>query len=383
MNYSALISAIRDAHQQARAGAMGAVNRHHVLRNWVIGAFLVEFQQVGEDRAKYGSGLLKRVSDDLRKNAIAGASVDQLERMRLLYLTYPQLAKEISASVTRKLSSSPASSAKKKSASVMRKSEVGPLPTPLALEGILRMSWTHLAEIVRLQDPWKRAFYENECLSGQWSVRQLQRQIGSQLYERTGLSTNKQAVIEHARQQEAESPLKLTDLVRDPYILEFTGLPERPDHLESDLEKAILDHLQAFLLELGEGFCFEARQKRITVGNEHDYIDLVFYHRVLRCHLLIDLKARAFKHGDAGQMNFYLNFWKENKMIEGDQPPVGLILCADKDEARVQYATGGLPHELMVSRYLTALPSPETIKALIERDQALRAQAQASLLAKS
>jgi predicted nuclease of restriction endonuclease-like (RecB) superfamily len=208
-------------------------------------------------------------------------------------------------------------------------------------------------------------------LKGNWSKRQLQRQIGSLLYERTGLSTDKRAVIEHARLQAIESPQQVADLIRDPYVLEFAGLAEKPHYLEQDLEKALLDHLQTFLLELGSGFCFEARQKRITVGDEHDYLDLVFYHRILRCHLLIDLKTRAFQHGDAGQMNFYLNFWKAEMMAEGDQPPVGFILCTDKKETRVDYATAGLDQQLFVSRYLVALPSVETLQALIEQDTAV------------
>jgi predicted nuclease of restriction endonuclease-like (RecB) superfamily len=163
---------------------------------------------------------------------------------------------------------------------------------------VLKFSWTHLIEFLNIPDPWKRAFCENECLKGNWSKRQLQRQIGSLLYERTGLSKNKAAVIRRAHRQ--ESPAGVADLLRDPYVLEFTGLGERPEHTESDLEKALLDHLQQFLLELGTGFCFEARQKRITVGNEHDYLDLVFYHRRLRCHILIDLKTRPFTHGPEG-----------------------------------------------------------------------------------
>jgi predicted nuclease of restriction endonuclease-like (RecB) superfamily len=242
-----------------------------------------------------------------------------------------------------------------------------PKPPP---ELVLRFSWTHLIELVRIEDPWKRAFYENECLRGNWSVRQLQRQVGSLLYERTGLSTDKRAVIEYGRDQAAEPPLGVADLIRDPYVLEFTGLVRKPHHQESDLETALLDHLQAFLLELGTGFCFEARQKRITIGNEHDYIDLVFFHRRLRCHLLIDVKVRAFQHGDAGQMNFYLNYWKDCEMSDGDNSPVGLILCTDRDKTRVQYSTAGLDQQLFVSRYLVALPAPEELKKLLEMDLA-------------
>jgi predicted nuclease of restriction endonuclease-like (RecB) superfamily len=244
-------------------------------------------------------------------------------------------------------------------------------PTPLDGRTLLRLSWSHFIELIRLEDPWKRAFYENECLRSSWSKRELQRQISSLLYERTGLSRDRQAVIERARRQSSEARLQIAELIRDPYVLEFVGLAEQPRYTESDLETALLDHIQCFLLELGSGFCFEARQRRITVGNEHDYIDLVFYHRLLRCHLLIDLKVRDFQHGDAGQMNFYLNYWKREVTSLEDNPPVGLLLCSDKDQTKVEYAIGGLDHQLFVSRYLVALPKPNEIEQLIERDRAL------------
>ncbi len=370
MNYEALISAIAVAHQQAQIGAAGAVNRHLILRNWLIGAYLVEFEQNGEDRATYGTKLLVRISKDLRQLTVPGTSPDMLERMRLLYFGYPQLGELISAPMVRKLCDPvDKGAAEAISAPLVRKSVVEG-PTPLPAAQLLAFSWTHLAELLRLDDPWKRAFYENECLKGNWSKRQLQRQIGSLLYERTGLSTDKQTVIEHARQQALEAPSQIADLIRDPYVLEFTGLGEKSHYLERDLETALLDHLQSYLLELGTGFCFESRQRRVTLGDDHDYIDLVFYHRILRCHLLIDLKTRAFRHGDAGQMNYYLNYWTDQVMQPGDQPPVGLILCTDKNQTRVDYATAGLDRELFVSRYLVALPKPEELQALIETDTA-------------
>jgi predicted nuclease of restriction endonuclease-like (RecB) superfamily len=290
--------------------------------------------------------------------------------MRLFFQCYPQLGPEISAPLSRKLPSGQSAPALLISATPSRKSAAHG-PTPLSADALRGFSWSHFSEFIRLNDPWKRAFYENECLKGSWSVRQLQRQIGSLLYERTGLSTDKRTVIDTGRQQATDAPRMIADLIRDPYVLEFTGLAEKPHYLESDLEKALLDHLQSFLLELGAGFCFEARQKRITVGNEHDYLDLVFYHRILRCHLLIDLKTRAFQHSDAGQMNFYLNYWKDQMMQPGDQPPVGLLLCTDKDQTKVEYATGGLDHQLFVSRYLVALPKPEELERLIETDRAV------------
>jgi predicted nuclease of restriction endonuclease-like (RecB) superfamily len=240
--------------------------------------------------------------------------------------------------------------------------------TALAAEAVLCLSWTKLIELIRIEDPLKRAFYENECLKGNWSVRQLQRQIGSLLFERTGLSKHKAALLRRAQSQ--ESSADVADLLRDPYVLEFTGLGERAEYTENDLERALLDHLQQFLLELGTGFCFEARQKRITVGTKHDYIDLVFYQRLLRCHVLIDLKTHPFTHGDAGQMNFYLNWWKKNGMERGDSPPVGIILCSDREKTEVEFATAGMDNKLFVSRYLVALLSAEQLRKFIERDRA-------------
>lgn len=368
MNYDQLIQKIMEIHGGAYNRAAVAVNQALVLRNWMIGAQIVEFDQGGEDRAAYGEGLLDRVADDLAGKKLKGCSRDMLERMRQFYLVYPQLAGVISASPMRKSRKGLEAAKSDISASVMRKS-TPKAPRPLPPEHVLAFSWTHLIELIRIEDPWKRAFYENECLRGGWSVRQFKRQIQSMLYERTGLSKDKQAVIERARRQGAEQALLATDMIRDPYVLEFAGVVEKPFYSEDDLETALLDHLQDFLLELGTGFCFEGRQFRITVGNEHDRIDLVFYQRRLRCHVLLDLKIRAFRHGDAGQMNFYLNYFKSHMMEAGDNPPVGIILCSDKDHTKVEYATAGMDNKLFVSRYLVALPSAEQLRELVEKDR--------------
>ena len=401
MHYRQLLSAIVQAHTSAVGRAAAAVNQGLVLRNWLVGAYVVEFEQGGEDRAKYGESLMPRLAKDLAKRKLRGLGLSTLKNCRLFYQIYPQISQplvgqleslSISSSVVRKLSSgvpvaaleisSPLVTKSKKSqplvgqlaplsisAPVVRKSKV-PLPTPLTPAQVLRFSWTQLIELLRLDDSWKRAFYENECLHGGWSKRQLQRQIGSLLYERTGLSKNKRAVVARARKQSGDTPATIEDLIRDPYILEFAGLADRPAYSENDLETALLNHVQGFLLELGTGFCFEARQFRITVGNEHDRIDLVFYHRRLRCHVLLDLKIRAFSHADAGQMNFYLNYFKKHMMAEGDQPPVGILLCSDKDKTKVEYATAGLSQKLFVSRYLVALPSKERLRKFVETDRA-------------
>ena len=371
MSYELLVSSIAEVHAHTQTSAAGAVNRYLTLRNWFIGAYIVEFEQNGEDRASYGQQLLPRLAQDLRRRGISGCSAEMLGRTRVFYRTYPQLRESGSCSFATEFGTFPAPTDRTEISSPAVTEFNTAFPTPLDGQTLLRLSWSHLIELIRLEDPWKRAFYENECLRGSWSKRELQRQISSLLYERTGLSLDKQAVIERARRQATEARVQISELIRDPYVLEFVGLAEQARYTESDLETALLDHIQSFLLELGSGFCFEARQKRITVGNEHDYIDLVFYHRLLRCHLIIDLKVRHFQHSDAGQMNFYLNYWKREITTPEDNPPVGLLLCSDKDQTKVEYATGGLDQQLFVSRYLVALPKLHEIEQLIERDRAL------------
>lgn len=381
LDYGHLVTAIHSASEQAIHRAAVAVNQWLVIRNWLVGAYLVEYEQNGSDRAKYGTKLLERLAEDLANLNVKGLGDPRVLRdCRITYRIYPQIRgsltpeletmidlAQICGSVTREF--------KVQDNSAELRGSVPPgLPTPLSPHLLLRFSWTKLQELIRIDDPWKRAFYENECLKSHWSVRQLQRQIETLLYERTGLSTNKRAVIERARKQEPQE--SIADLLRDPYILEFAGLADRPTYSENDLETALLDHLQRFLLELGDGFCFEARQFRITTGNRHHRVDLVFYHRLLRCHVLIDLKIRAFKHEDAGQMNFYVNWFKENQMTEGDNPPVGIILCSGKDRTDVEFATAGMDAKLFVSRYLVALPSAEQLKALLEADRARIEQSQ-------
>ena len=381
MKYAQLLKAIDSTSQHLLGHAAAVVNQALVIRNWLIGAYIIEFEQRGKNRAKYGERLLPRLAADLKEREIRGLSVQMLERTRQFYLVYPQVESKISSSLMRKSIAQPelmipssamtefsAGRPKQISAPVVRKFAAS-LVTPLSVDAVLCFSWTKLIELVRMDDPLKRAFYENECIKGNWSVRQLQRQIGSLLFERTGLSKNKAAVLRRAQGQEA--PSQITDIIRDSYVLEFTGLAALPEYTESDLEQALLDHLQKFLLELGNGFCFEARQKRITVGNEHDYIDLVFYHRLLRCHVLIGLKTHAFTHGDAGQMNFYLNWWKKHAVAAGDQPPVDILLCSDKEQTKVEYATIGINNRVFVSRYLVALPSAEQLRRFVEKERAV------------
>jgi predicted nuclease of restriction endonuclease-like (RecB) superfamily len=360
--YSALVKAISQVNTEMVTRAASVVNQALVLRNWMVGSYIVEFEQHGADRAKYGANLLDCLARDMAAQGIKALCDPRVLRdCRLLYRFYPQ----IRGSLTRE---SPGLPNAEPEELAIRGSATRELPSELEVEQVLRLSWTKLQELIRLDDPWQRAFYENECLRSHWSVRQLQRQIGSLLYERTGLSTNKKAVIERARKQEPRE--SIADLLRDPYVLEFTGLAELPSYSEDELESALLDHLQKFLLELGQGFCFEGRQFRMTEGRRHHRVDLVFYHRILRCHVLIDLKIRAFKPEDAGQMNFYVNWFKANMTQPGDNPPVGILLCSDRDGAEVEFATAGMDNKLFVSRYLKSLPSAEQLKAFLEKDRA-------------
>ena len=380
--YPQLVSAISSLNAQMVGRVATVANQALVLRNWMIGAYIVEYEQHGSDRAKYGARLLETLASDLKTRGLRGLDIRTLRDCRELPLLYPQirgtLSPELAQSAIRTIrgTASPEleklvripSAVSTAAAPAIRQTVSDELPTPLSALEILQFSWSKLQELIRIEDPWKRAFFENECLRGHWSVRQLQRQIESLLYERTGLSTNKKAVVERARKQEPVE--SIADMLRDPYILEFTGLAERPEYSEDQLESALLDHLQRFLLELGRGFCFEARQFRMTEGRKHHRVDLVFYHRLLRCHVLIDLKIRAFQPADAGQMNFYVNWFKANIVTQGDNPPIGILLCSDKDGAEVEFATAGMDQKLFVSRYLTALPSAEQLKAFLERDRA-------------
>ena len=230
---------------------------------------------------------------------------------------------------------------------------------------VQQLAYTHLEQLVALDDPAARAFYEVESIRGGWSVRELKRQIASLYFERSGLSRNKQKLAALARRGTETSLPALA--IRDPYIFEFLGLKPQDVMGESDLEDRLLDKLQEFLLELGHGFCFEARQKRILIGDTHGFVDLVFYHRILRCHVLLDLKLEPFTHENIGQLNTYVTWYARHMMAEGDNPPVGLLLCAQKDHTLAEYALAGMDNRLFVSKYQLHLPKPAQLRRALEQ----------------
>lgn len=355
-NYDSLIEAIATAHQTTQSQAVQAVNLALTLRNWLIGYYIFEYEQNGQDRAKYGEKLLDNLSKDLQKRLGKGYDKRYLEIFRQFYLCY-SIAKSLISQFDLVLPSQPSVEPQmlewqddKYFAQLFRK-----------------LSWTHFIELMRLDNPLKRAFYELETLGNRWSVRELKRQIDSLLYERVGLSRDKEGVLKLAN--EGEIFTTPAGMIRDPYVFEFLGLKREELYTESQLEKALLDQLQQFLLELGGGFCFIARQRRVTFDNEHYYIDLLLYNRRLKCLFAIDLILGHFRHEYAGAMNFYLNYLKSEDKEPDENPPVGLILCSDKNETHVEYAIGGLSNQVFVSRYLLNLPSEQELTAFIQQQR--------------
>lgn len=370
-NFDQLLQRLAGTDEYLQKRAVVAVNRAATLRSWCFGVFIVEYEQNGEDRAQYGKRLLESLSTSLKGQGMKGVSVTALKLCRQFYLVYPEIGQTLSDQFE---------IPHRKAISEAVLKIISPIGQTLSDRLIVpeeqlkkhrrrlveTLSFSHFVELIQIDDPLKRIFYEIECIDGNWTVRELRRQTGSLLYERTGLSREKDLMMKLVNKQ--ASQLTPLHIIRDPYIFEFLGLSQHDVLLENDLESALLDHLQHFLLELGKGFCFETRQRRIAVDNEYFFIDLVFYHRLLKCHVLIELKTEKFKHTHVGQLNFYLNYYKKYEMIEGDNPPVGILLCTTRDSERVEFATAGLDNQVFVSKYKLALPTEEELKLFIQKE---------------
>jgi predicted nuclease of restriction endonuclease-like (RecB) superfamily len=365
-DFKSLVVSIVQIHQQTQEFAARAVNLGLTFRNWFIGYRIVEFEQQGRDRAAYGENLMDKLSRSLATHGLPRVTPRELRRYRQVYLVYPRIWESVTPE-----SLAEAGLGKFLPASVFGPESIRESVTPesqnvhsASPQLILRLSFTHLSELIQLPDETQRRFYEVECIRGSWSVRELRRQIASLYYERSGLSKDK-AKLSAMAHAAAETMLP-AQIIRDPYIFDFLGIRSQDTMGESDLEDALLDRLQEFLLEMGHGFCFEARQKRILIGDEHFFVDLVFYHRVLKCHVLVELKTTAFTHEHLGQLNTYVAYYRKHEMTKGDQPPVGILLCTQKNEALVEFALGDLSNQLFVSRYAVEMPKKQEMERFLQ-----------------
>ena len=323
-DYDSLLYNIGSELSRGRERAVSAVNAAMVETYWHIGQYIVEFEQNGNEKAEYGSLLLHQLSKDLTDRYGSGFSISNVYRMRELYIEYP-----IFATVSRKL------------------------------------TWSHYVELLKIDDSLERSFYEKQTEIEQWGVRELKRQIKSMLFHRLALSTDKEEVMRLAKEgQIIERP---EDILREPYVFEFTGLPQLPVYTEGDLEQALVDNLSLFFLELGKGFTYVGRQQKMTIGGRSYKVDLVFYHRILKCFVLIDLKQGEVTHEDIGQMNFYLNYYREEMNTEGDTEPIGIVLGAFQDKMVMHYALQNISSQVFVSRYQLYLPNREQLEAEFSR----------------
>ena len=389
MNFESLIGRINQVQDALQAQAAHAVNLSLTARNWLVGYYIVEFEQQGEDRAKYGENLLNNIAKELSRK---GLEARRLREYRQFYRVYPQIGNNVidylqknavaglsinDSQIWRlptaklQVADNQSNTIRQTASAKLQKQgslqeEIWRLPTAKSSEGawqtpaellFYRLSATHLVYLSNIKEPLKRAFYEQETIRGCWTIKELDRQVSSLYYERMGLSKDKKALQRlTAKDSKQLSP---SEILHNPVTIEFLGFQSQEVYTETKLETAILNHLQQFLLEMGRGFCFEARQKRILIDQDYFKADLIFYHRILKCHVVIDLKIDRFRHEYASQLNLYLNYYKHEVMQEDDNPPIGLLLCTDYGETTVRYATESLSQNLFVSKYRLQLPSEE------------------------
>jgi predicted nuclease of restriction endonuclease-like (RecB) superfamily len=353
--YEAVLADVVQLVEAARHTSARAVNSVMTSTYWAIGRLIVEREQRGRSRADYGKALIERLAADLSARFGRGFGERNLLQMRAFYLAYPQIPQTASA--------------ESRALSVPRKAQtVSALSTHLrgwhVPPDAFPLPWSHYVRLLSVRNSEARRFYETEALRGGWSIRQLDRQIGSQFYERTALSRNKAALLRRTGRKPDDEVTPEEEL-KDPYVLEFLDMKD--EYSETELEAALISKLESFLLELGGDFTFVARQRRLRIGDAWYRVDLLFFHRRLRCLVVIDLKLDKFTHADAGQMHLYLNYAREHWTLEGENPPVGLILCAEKDAAVARYALEGLPNKILAAEYRTTLPEEKVLIEEIEK----------------
>ncbi len=358
MDFNILVDVIQKTDKHLAAQASKAINVSLTLRNWLIGYYIYEFEMRGQDRAEYGKSLFDSLALLLEKKKVSRCDARELRRYRRFYTLYPQIWDSVSPKLLDSAVFMQVPKNKKDTDLGLGESQID----RLKIKGdilLSNLSFTHFTKLLGVEDDIARAFYTAECIRGQWSVRELERQIGSLLFERSVLSHDKRKLQEITNLSAEKVSSKL--VVRDPYIFEFLGLRAEDAMSEGQLEDQLLDKIEDFLLELGNGFCFEARQKRIIIDGEYYFCDLVFFHRILKCHILLELKFSKFCHNHISQLSTYVSWYKKNMMSEGDNPPIGILLCTDKGETLAEYALAGLDNQLFVSKYQLALPSKEEI----------------------
>ncbi len=355
-SFNDLASIVQTTHDAAQSSAVKAINRMQTMRNWLIGYYIVEFEQHGKDRAEYGTQLLKKLEERVDRK---GLTTTLFKWARKFYRLYPQMMENlpipICATVMHQLQ--PIENKEDTIGASMTHQFVTPGKTIIS-----HLSFTHLREIMTLDDPLARYFYEQECIKCTWSVRELRRQISTNLYVRAGISANPEKLLSLPSVQGHDS----AELqIRQPFTFEFLGLKAQEVVDEHDLEDALISHLQEFILELGKGFCFEARQKRIIIDDEYYYPDLVFYNRILHCGVIIELKNEEFSYENFEQLNAYVSHYRENEMRPGDNPPIGILLCTRKGKKMVEYALAGMDNNLFVSTYMLQLPDKKTLEEFL------------------
>ena len=383
-DFEKLINNVHQTHCLLQENAVKTINFNLTVRNWLTGYYIVEYEQKGKDRAHYGARLLEEMAKQMKAKGVKGLQISALKNCRTFYLLYPQIRQTVFGEFEKLvfqhhflLSNIETPIRQTVSGELQQidnqENQIQPTVSvelnedyPLSPYQLLsRLSFSHFIELIQVEDNLQRLFYEVEAIKNNWSVRELARAIDTSLALRTSLSTNKEAIIKKIKNLK---PTSTNEVMINPIVMEFLDIEEKSEYSETDFETAILNHLQKFLMELGTGFCFEARQKRITFDNEHYRIDLVFYHRILKSHILIDLKVGKFDHADVGQMNVYLNYYKENEMCEGDNPPVGLILCGNKKEALARYATTNIDNQMFVSQFMLRLPDKKLLESFIRNE---------------
>ena len=369
-----LYERIRQILESARSSVARTVNTTQVVANWLIGREIVEEEQKGKRRAEYAEQLLLDLSARLTAEYGRGYSVDNLEFFRRFFLEYNSLLGSEKSDALRRISTttdiSDAVRRKSMESITVLSSQKQHAPRDESWQPgqlHLNLSWTHYRTLLRVEKTGARAFYEIEAIRNNWSARELERQINSLLFERLALSKNKKGLMRLATKgQVIQRP---GDVFKDPVVMEFLGLPASPKLVESHLEEALINNLQAFLLELGKGFAFMSRQERITLDGDHFYIDLVFYHTILKCFVLIDLKVGKLTHQDLGQLQLYVNYYDRERRTKGDNPALGLILCTDKNDAVVRYTLGpDQQKKIFASRYKLYLPTEAELQAELRRE---------------